>query len=96
MTKVSKEKQKETLSKMKENRKEDMLFLRDAINDKIKWAIAEKKKGIDTIKQLEDQIKDVRETVLRLDGALVVLKEMSELKSKKKEDKPEEKSNDNS
>lgn len=92
MTKVSKEKQSETLSKMKENRYKDMLFLRDAINDKIKWAIAEKKKGLDTIKQLEDQLQDVRNTILRLDGALVVLKEMSELKS----EKPKEKSNDNS
>ena len=98
MTKPSKEeikeKQEVTVSKMKKNRYKDTLFLRDVINDKLKWALAEKEKGLSTIEQHKNQIEAhekqidiIKGQVTQLNGAVIILKELSTMNRKKVEDK---------
>ena len=69
-----KEKQVETLDKMKENRYQDMVFLRDIINKKLVWALAEHKKGLENIEEIKKQ-------VTRLEGVILILKELANKKS---------------
>lgn len=93
MVRVSKEKQKETLGRMKENRYQDMLFLRDIINEKLKWLKEQKKlaleyqerykKELENIKaKYESELKNLANKVIGIDGAIVTLNEITNLKPK--------------
>lgn len=77
MSRVSKEKQAKTLEKMQKVRYEDTLFLREIIASKLKWANEEKQKGLNNIKILEAQINVLKKSVLRLEGCILVLQEVS-------------------
>jgi len=62
--KHKKVKMKKTLNAMSKNRDEDNRILRDVINAKLKWAIAEKEKGTNAIARLEKQ-------VIKLEGIIL-------------------------
>ena len=64
-----KKKMESTLARMQETRENDSKNLRLVIEAKLKWAIAEKEKGINAIKNVQNQ-------VIRLQGAITVLKEL--------------------
>jgi hypothetical protein len=89
MTKISKEKQAETLKKMKDNRYQDAIFLRDVIKEKLDWANKERQKGLDAIKSYETEITKLKEQVLRLEGTIIILKQLAEAKKEEKKDKEE-------
>jgi hypothetical protein len=80
-----KEKMQKTLDKMVERRVEDSRNLRKVIEDKLVWAKAEKKKGLEVLDKQYAQIKDNKETLLKLDGIILVLIQLLE------PEKPEEK-----
>ena len=70
MTRVSKEKQKATLKKMKETRAKDSIHLRSIIEKKLEWAKAEHKKGVDLIEALKKRVEDTENAMLRLEGCI--------------------------
>ncbi len=76
MTRVNKEKQLETQKRMKETRAQDSIHLRTIIDNKIKWAQAERTKGVEVIGKLETQIEDTKATVLRLEGCISSLNQV--------------------
>lgn len=76
MVRVSKEKQEETQKRMKETRTQDSIHLRIIIDKKLEWAQTERTKGIDVIVQLEKQIEDTKNTVLRLEGCISSLNQV--------------------
>ena len=69
-----------TLNRMKKTREEDNLFLRDVVKKKLEWAKAEKEKGLKTIQLLEQNIKKVKVQINRLEGIILVLTELEEIK----------------
>ena len=69
MARVSKEKQAETLKKMKKRREEDSIHLRSIVEQKIKWASEEREKGLKQIETLKQQ-------VLKLEGSIIILKQV--------------------
>ena len=81
--KEKKERQEKTLAKMKKVRYEDTLFLRSIIAKKLQWAREERQKGLDTIKKLENNLVEIRKSILRLDGCIVAFTEISETKKEK-------------
>lgn len=74
-------KQEKTLKQMKDRRKADYIFLRDIIAKKLKWAENEKQLGFKTLENLESQKQNVSKQILRLEGIILVLKELVELDS---------------
>ena len=84
------EKAKERLEKMKESRKEDSRNLRKDIEDKLTWAIEQKKKGLEVIEKQLQQVKENKDTMLELTGIIKVLSQLLE-EDKKIETKTEEK-----
>lgn len=93
MARVSKEKQAETLKKMKERRAEDSIHLRTIVNNKIKWAQEEHKKGLEYIEKLKKQIELTEEKVLRLEGCISGLGQVLVESEPKKEEKKDDKTN---
>ena len=79
------DKQKDTLKRMKEVRYEDCVFLRNIITEKLEWAKIEKEKGIKVIEKQLQQVKENKETITKLDGIIMVLTELLEIK---KEEEP--------
>lgn len=77
MSRVSKERQAQTLEDMKQRRYEDTLFLREIVKQKLAWAIAEKEKGLEIIKQHEAQIQVLRTQITRLEGCIMILNDLS-------------------
>jgi hypothetical protein len=75
--KVSKEIQAKTLADMKKRRQTDYIFLRDIINKKLDWAKIEKKKGLEAIEKHRKQIEELEKAILRLDGCIIILTELS-------------------
>ena len=73
-----KPKQEATIERMKENRVSDSITLRKNIENKLNWAIEERKKGIAVIEKQLAQIKENQSTILKLDGAITTLKELLE------------------
>lgn len=65
-----------TLKRMERTRRQDDMFLRDAIKEKLGWAKAERQKGFDTIKMFETKINDVHRQILKLEGIILVLNEL--------------------
>jgi membrane protein involved in colicin uptake len=79
------EKMERTLRRMEEVRRNDDMRLGDIINAKYDWAIEEIKKGHKVIEDLDKQIKEiekkkegVRLQLLKLDGVVLALKDVSE------------------
>lgn len=91
MGKVSKEKQAETLKRMKETRAQDSIHLRRIIDKKLEWAKAEHQKGLDAIVSLKKRIEETEATVLRLEGCISgcvqVLAESKEKAEQEKDNK---------
>ena len=86
MSTIDKSKQEKTLQDMKERRASDYIFLRDIVIKKLKWAEKEKQLGYDTLKNLEIQKNSINQQILRLEGIILVLKELSEMEPKKQKD----------
>lgn len=73
-----KKKMKKTLDKMIETRKEDSINLRDTLEVKLKWAEAEELKA-------QNQLKSLKAQSLRLQGAILCMKELLEINKKSEE-----------
>lgn len=80
-----KKKQTKTLKIMKLNRQIDSDCLRDLITQKLKWAIAEKEKGLEAIKSYKSKIFELEKAVLRLEGIELFINDL--LKPIEKKDK---------
>jgi len=70
--------QKDTIKKMKETRQIDSKVLRDLIEQKLKWAIVERNKGLALIRQTQVE-------VTKLEGIVLFIKDL--LDPIKKEEK---------
>ena len=68
------------------NRK-DNESLKKMIEEKLVWALEEKRKGLETITRQMQQLDDNRKTMIRLDGMITILEDL--LKIKSEEDKKE-------
>jgi len=75
MRKKNKNKVEKTIEKMQKIRDIDSCNLRDLLNDKLKWAIAEKQKAVQQIEQLKIQAH-------RLDGVILLMKDLCTEKDK--------------
>ena len=73
-----KAKQEATIERMKKNRVSDSITLRKNIEDKLTWAIEERKKGVEVIEKQLAQIKENTIIINKLDGAITALKELLE------------------
>ena len=71
------DKQKKTIAKMKKTRQIDSNNLRQLIIAKKKWAIAELKRG-----QIQQQ--QLRDTMLKLQGILAFIQDLTEPENKEK------------
>ena len=71
-------KQEDTIKRMKETRVKDGINLRKNIEDKLKWAIEERQKGVAVIEKQMQQIKENTLIINKLDGAITALKELLE------------------
>ena len=90
--KILKEKQTKTLAKMKEVRKNDFVFLREIIKGKLQYAKTQKQRGEQAIEKAKYLINQNQITMYKLEGMIMVLKELLEEKTEaKKENKKEEK-----
>ena len=76
LPKTKKQKMEETLKRMEETRNKDDKFLRDVIEQKLKWAMDEKEKGLKTIEKQFQQIKDNQDILMKIDGIILVLREL--------------------
>jgi hypothetical protein len=79
LEKIPEEKQKEmqrTLDTMAKSRKEIDKRVTEKIDEKLNWALAEKEKGEGLIADYKQKIKVLEGQVLRIDGAIRVLKEL--------------------
>lgn len=88
--KVKKAKMKKTLKKMKNTREEDSMFLRDVVTEKLKWLEDQRKKGAEAIKKLDlqqqaiiQQKQSLTTQILKIDGAILTLKDILEAKKPK-------------
>jgi hypothetical protein len=77
------EKMERTLDRMERVRRNDKMFLRKTMEEKLLWARAERNLGVDTvtglrnqIKSIENQIDRVQEQMLKLDGIILVLEDI--------------------
>ena len=68
-----------TLKRMERVRREDDMFLRDVIKEKLEWAKAERQKGFDTIKMFKTKSDDVHRQILKLEGIILVLIELVDI-----------------
>ena len=80
LSKAQKTKMEKTLEGMQKTREEDSAGLREILKQKLVWALQEKEKGIKVIK-------GTQATVYRLEGIIVLIKEL--LNPKKEEKKQE-------
>ena len=71
-----KEKMDKTLKRMEETRKKDTDNLRAQIVAKKKFLVEQKNKAIEAIEKYKKNIIELEELELRIDGALVTLREL--------------------
>ena len=83
-----KAKQEAIIERMKENRINDGITLRKNIEDKLTWAIEERKKGVAVIEKQLAQIKENTVIINKLDGAITALKELLEPEDKEVTEEP--------
>jgi len=82
--KIKSEKVKKTLERMETVRKEDNLNLRKVLNDKLEWAIEEKKKGLASVEMLVIKINELKIQCIKLDGAIVAMQDILKIKKEEK------------
>jgi len=86
------ERMERTLRRMEETRRNDDMYLRDVIKNKLEWAKTERQKGFDmidglnkrlqeVIKDTENRISEINKQILKLDGIVLVLDELNEIKA---------------
>ena len=87
-----KAKMKATLAKMDKTRENDNKLLRESLEEKLKWAQEEVKKGqqvIDIqekiIEESRNKINTIKISLLRLDGAITAIKQLLNEEEKKEE-----------
>lgn len=85
--KHKKDKMKKTLDIMSKNRDEDNRILRDVLNAKLKWAIAEKEKGIKAIEAHNKVIRNLEKQVITLEGIILGFKSVLTPPKKEEENK---------
>lgn len=85
--KTKKAKMKKTLKKMKKVREEDSIFLRDRLNEKLKWLNEQRVKGVKAVENiniqqqnLNQQKQNLTNQILKIDGAIITLKDVLEEK----------------
>jgi len=81
-----KEKMEDTLAIMQNTREEDDRFLRDIIKMKLDWATKEKTKGTKTVEVLSKQVAGIKHQLVKLEGIILVLTELSNIKKEEKDD----------
>jgi len=91
--KYKKEKMKKTLIKMDKTRENDNILLRDLLQSKLKFAIAEREKGIKLIEVYQQKITQTKQQILKLEGAIITIQGTFNA-SKKKDEEISDKSND--
>jgi len=62
-----------TIERMKKIRQKDTIYLRNLIEEKLKWVREEKEKLSDIIKNLEKQLDSYNKLMLKLEGAEITL-----------------------
>ena len=77
-----KPKQEATNERMKENRINDGIALRKNIEDKLNWAIEERKKGVAVIEKQIAQIQENKIIINKLDGVITAFTELLEPEEK--------------
>jgi len=86
------ERMERTLRRMEETRRNDDMYLRDVIKNKLEWAKAERQKGFDmidglnkrlqeVIKDTENRVSEINKQILKLDGIVLVLDELNGMKT---------------
>lgn len=70
------ERMERTLQRMEDVRRNDDMRVRELVVAKKDWAEKEKQKGFDIIVKLEQQIKDIKNQIITLDGCLLVLNDL--------------------
>jgi len=83
--KNKKKKMERTLAKMDEVREKDITLLREEINAKLKFSIAEREKGLKVIQEYKNKIKIIEKQLLKLEGAIIVLSNMKGISKIKKD-----------
>lgn len=73
---AKKQKMEKTLKRMEETRKKDTDNLRARITGKIEYLVAERQKAIEAIEKYKKNIIELEGLGLKIDGALVTLKEL--------------------
>jgi hypothetical protein len=89
------EKMERTLKRMEDSRRKDDMKLRELINNKREWAVAERQKGFNIIKKYDEQIAQIEEEknkvkgqIKTIDGCLLVLDDLIlEIKKMDEEDR---------
>lgn len=69
-------KQEETIERMKQTRIDDGIRLRKTIEEKLQWAIEEKKKGLAVIEKQMQQIKENQLTMQKLTAVIDILTDL--------------------
>jgi len=87
-----KKKMDKTLEKMSKVREKDNIILRDVLQAKLKYVLAEREKGIELVKNLKEKIKITENQILKLEGAIITIQGVFTI-TKQKEEKPNDKSN---
>ena len=90
MNKKQKEKTKKTFERMEKIREKDDIRLRQNMKEKLEWALAEQKKGSEAIKFWTNNIQKNTKELLKIEGIILVLKQLLE-EVNKKEDLTKEK-----
>ena len=92
--KEQKKKMEKTLKRMKKVREDDSMYLRDEMQKKLMWLNAERQKGVNGVKaidaqkaNLENQKQTLIKQILKIDGAIITLKDILDPKKESKEDK---------
>jgi len=69
-------KMEKTLKKMESVRKSDSIHIRSLIQEKLKWALDEKTKAIQTINKHQETINDLKAQLLKIEGAILCLNDI--------------------
>lgn len=92
--KEKKEKMEKTLERMNKVREEDSMFLRDKLNEKLKWLEEQRQKGTEAIKKIDlqqqtllQQKQSLTTQILKIDGAILTLKDILNTEKPKEETK---------
>jgi len=85
LPKNKKDKMEKTLAKMDKIREDDNILLRDLLQTKLKFAVAERAKGLQAIEIHRNKIDLLKEQVLKLEGAIITIQGILNASTKKEE-----------